>query len=373
MKYMKILQIGKTYPIIGGVDKVIFEISEGISRKKIQCDVLCSNIKKEDLVINNNLFSTFFVSKSYGKIAATWISPNMILKLIRIINKYDIIHIHHPDPMATIALFLANSKKQKIVLHWHSDIVKQKNLLKFYMPLQNWILRKADIIIATTNEYAIGSDHLKNYTNKIKVVPIGVNVDFSTNSNLINDIKLLYKNKKIIYSLGRLCYYKGFEYLIDAAKYLDDSYIILIGGTGPLKENLSKQIIESNLSSKVVLLGRIEDDDMSAYYSQCKVFCLPSVEKSEAFGIVQIEAMYYNKPIVATKIPNSGVSWVNKDSFSGINVNPKDSIGIANAIKSICENEDNYVQYSLNSRIRFENEFTSDKMIDRILKLYESL
>ena len=294
----------------------------------------------------------------------------MIFKLRKIIGNYDIIHIHHPDPMAALALFCSNTSNKKIILHWHSDIIKQKILLKFYNPLQKWLIKRSDKIIATSEDYALGSNDIKIYLKKVVVIPIGVEINFNSNENLTKQLKMQYEGKKIIYSLGRLCYYKGFNDLIDSAKYLDDSYVILIGGEGSLKEKLQNQIDLLGLNEKVVLLGKIKKEDMDSYFSTCSIFCLPSVEKSEAFGIVQIEAMSYSKPIVATKIPKSGVGWVNKDSYSGINVNPKDSVGLANAFKYICNNNDTYAQFSSNSRKRYEDEFTSEKMIDRVLKLY---
>jgi len=370
---MNILQIGKTYPLIGGVDKVIFELSKGISQRHIQCDVLCASVDKVNHEVVNNEYSTYFVTKSFSKIAATWISPQMVFKLRNIIDKYDIIHIHHPDPMAAMALFCSNTKGKKIVLHWHSDIVKQKLLLKFYIPLQNWLIKRADKIIATSSIYANGSIYINKYIDKIYIIPIGVEVNYEVFPDFKKQIINKYRGKKIIYSLGRLCYYKGFEFLIDSAKYLDNSYVILIGGTGPLKKKLSVQINESNLANKVKLLGKIEDNEMGAYFSECTLFCLPSIEKSEAFGIVLIEAMSFGKPIIATKIIDSGVSWVNKHGYSGLNVEPKNSKNLANAIKKICENDVVLNQFSLNAHQRYEDEFTSVNMINRVLDLYNSL
>lgn len=370
---MKILQIGKTYPLIGGVDKVIYELANGLSSKKIVCDVLCASTDKQSRVVENNEFSKFFVCGSLAFIASTWLSPKLILKLRSIIKNYDIIHIHHPDPMAALALLFASIDNKKIILHWHSDIVKQKFLLNLFMPLQNWLLSISNRVIVTTQTYADGSSHLKNHLHKVSVVPIGVEINFNDNIQLLSDLKNRYKNKKIIYTVGRLCYYKGFNYLIDAANYLSDDYVILIGGSGPLFADLNNLIITNNLQEKVILLGKIKDEDMSAYYQLCNLFCFPSIEKTEAFGIVQIEAMYYSKPIIATKIPHSGVSWVNKDGYSGINVEPKNAIELARAIKYICEDKAIENRLSTNAKKRFEEEFKLDLMIKRVLKIYNSV
>ena len=162
----------------------------------------------------------------------------------------------------------------------------------------------------------------------------------------VDSIRKTYKNKKIIFSLGRLVYYKGFEYLIDSAKYLSEDYIILIGGIGPLYKELDNKIKLLKLENKVKLLGRIEDNDLGNYYEACDIYCLSSIVKSEAFGIVQIEAMSFSKPVIATKIKGSGVDWVNKHKESGINVNPKNGEELANAIKKIISNHNLYKKYS---------------------------
>lgn len=370
---MKILQIGKTYPVIGGVDKVIFELSAGLSQNKINCDILCASIDKKDYTIKQNNYSIIYATGSFAFIASTWISPRMIFKLRKIISNYDIIHIHHPDPMAALAFILAKTKGKKIVLHWHSDIIKQKFLLKLYRPIQKYLIKRSNRIIATSPTYAKGSKDINTHLDKTTIIPIGVQINYEENDRLRAKIREQFKGKKIIYSLGRLCYYKGFEYLVSAAKYLDDNYVVLIGGSGELKEKLMQQIKESGLENKVFLLGRIEDADMSAYYSECTLFCLPSIEKTEAFGIVQIEAMSYGKPIVTTKIPDSGVSWVNKDGYSGINVEPKNEIQLSQAIKDICENEETLLKFSENAKRRFNDEFTSEKMIERVVDVYNNL
>ena len=368
---MKILQLGKFYPPhYGGIQEVMYNLTEGLNERGIKCDVLCSNMTneyKEETINNYKVYRT----ASLGLAASTSISPQMIFKLREIISGYDIIHIHHPDPMANVALLLSNHKNKKTVLHWHSDIIRQKFLLKFYLPFQSRLLKTADRIIATTPKYIEGSVFLSKYKNKCGWVPIGIPENkFKVDEKEVEKIKEKYKNKKIIFSLGRLIYYKGFEYLINSAKFLDDEYVILIGGEGPLKERLQNIIIKNALEDKVVLAGEIPFEKLGNYYKACDVFCLPSIEKSEAFGIVQIEAMSFGKPIVATKIKGSGVDWVNKDGFSGVNVEPKDPKAIAEGIKRIFEN---YDFYSKNAKIRFENTFTRDKMIDKMIKVYEGL
>ena len=134
---MRVLQIGKFYPMSGGVEKVMYDITMGLSQKQVYCDMLCASAEKQDqgnLLLND--YARVLCVPTWKKVAATMLSPAMIFRLRKIRKEYDIIHIHHPDPMACLALFLSGYKGP-VVLHWHSDILKQKMLLRLYTPLQN--------------------------------------------------------------------------------------------------------------------------------------------------------------------------------------------------------------------------------------------
>ncbi|QOG12073.1 glycosyltransferase [Arcobacter sp. FWKO B] len=372
---MRILQLGRFYPpSIGGIETVMYDITEGLNNyKDVSCDVLCSS---KNYTYEENIYDKYKVirTKSYGIYFSTSITPQMIFKLKKIIKEYDILHIHLPDPMANIVLMFVDSSKQKIVLHWHSDIVKQKYLLKIYEPFQDWMMKKANKIIATTPKYIYESKYLQKYKDKCVSIPIGIDKNkLSIDVHEVNSIREKYKNKKIIFSLGRLVYYKGFEYLIEAAKYLSEEYIILIGGTGPLHAKLVHKIKLYNLENKVKLLGRIDDKELGNYYAACDIYCLSSVEKSEAFAIVQIEAMSFSKPIVATQIKGSGVDWVNKHHESGINVLPKNGKELAEAIMKVTLDKELYSKYSQGAKNRFEEYFHRKTMVESIYKLYNEL
>ena len=172
-------------------------------------------------------------------------------------------------------------------------------------------------------------------------------------------------------SLGRLIPYKGYATLIDAAALLDEDYQVLIGGMGPLEESLQAQIDTLGLQKRVELLGYVPDGELPAMYGACDVFVLSSVMKTEAFGIVQIEAMSCGKPIVATRIPESGVAWVNEDGVSGLNVEPGDPAALADAIRRICGDRQTWQHYAEGARMRFERMFTANGMIDKMIDIYE--
>ena len=370
---MKVLQLGKFYPPShGGIETVTFDITEYLNQQAIKTDVLCANENNKYIeeVVNGY---TIYRTKSWGVFASTSLSPQYIRKFKEIVNNYDVIHIHLPNPLANLALYCTNPK-QKIVLHWHSDIIKQKYLLKLYEPLQKLMLKKADIIVTTSPKYMKESLVLKPYIDKCISIPLGIDEHKLKYDDMeVESIKEKYRNKKIIFSLGRMTYYKGFEYLIDAANYLDDSYVILIGGKGELLEEFEQKIDKENLHARVKLLGRIEDEDLGNYFQASDLFCLPSIAKSEAFGVVQIEAMSFGKPIIATNIGGSGVDWVNKHGVSGLNVPIKNSKAIADACEMLLANESTYRRYSKNAKERFQSLFLRDKMGASFAKCYKTL
>lgn len=366
---MKILQIGKFYPICGGVEKVMYDIMVGLSQRQIYCDMLCASAEKYppgNLSLNE--FARILCVPAWKKVASTMLAPAMIYRLRKIRKEYDIIHIHHPDPMACLALFLSGYKGP-VVVHWHSDILKQKRLLKLYAPLQNWLLRRAEVIVGTTPVYVRESPFLGNIQRKVTSIPIGVD-EMKPSCPQVAQIKEKYAGKKIIFSLGRLVEYKGYEYLIRAARRLDDDYIILIGGKGPLLGYLQALIDEQGVSDKVKLLGFIEDKDLPDYFGACDLFCLSSIWKTEAFGIVQIEAMSCGKPVIAMNIPESGVNWVNMDRFSGLNVKPEDADALAEAITTVLTDKTLYEKLSQGARKRYETMFTKELMTELCLNLY---
>lgn len=368
---LSILQLGKFYPIKGGVEKVAYDLMMGLSSRNDHCDLLCATVSGKGRTRQMNPHAKLIECHSWGKTAATMIAPSMITTFRRICCNYDIVHVHHPDPMAAVTLWLSGYKG-KVVLHWHSDILKQRILLKLYRPLQDWLLRRADLIIGTSPVYLKESPFLKHVQDKTICLPIGVSA-IVPDEAAVEKLGQRYGGKKIVFSLGRLVPYKGFTHFIDAARYLSNDYVVLIGGTGTLRKKLEKKIRRLGLENKVMLLGRIPKNELPAYFGASKVFCLPSVQKTEAFGIVQIEAMSCGKPVVATRIPHSGVAWVNQHGVSGLNVTPGNARELAQAIQHIADDDAVYEQYAVSAKNRYQDLFTKERMIDNSLRIYNLL
>lgn len=369
---MRVLQLGKFYPIRGGVEKVMRDLTEGLANNGVECDMLCAWFEKgrKKTVLPVGEKGKLIIIPTWLKASGTMIAPGMIGYLRRHCREYDIIHVHHPDPMAGLALRLSGFKG-RVILHWHSDILKPKVLLAPYIPLQKWVIKRAETIVGTTPSYVRNSPWLKDAQNKVTYVPIGIE-PVIPDKEKVRAIQEKYGQRKIVFSLGRLVPYKGYTYLIEAAKFLPDDYVVLIGGAGPLREELEAQIQDSGLNQKVKLLGRVADEDLPSLYGASSVFVLSSVLKAEAFGIVQIEAMSAGIPVIATKIPESGTAWVNEDGFSGINVEPRDPEELAEAVIRICSDGLTRHTFGKNAMDRFEKLFRSEIMTNKIKQLYES-
>lgn len=370
-KRLKILQLGKFFPIQGGVEKVAYDLMVGLSEQNTHCDMMCAATQGPHRTIPINEHAHVICCHTWLKVAATMISPAMILALRKVHREYDVIHIHHPDPMACLALLLSGYRG-KVVLHWHSDIQKQKWLLLLYRPLQRWLLKRADKVVGTTPVYLAESPFLNQVQGKTRSLPIGV-MPMCPRPDAVKAIKDKYPGKIIVFSLGRLVAYKGYYFLVAAAKYLSDDYVILIGGTGALKGELEQEIEDFGIQDKVKLLGRVSDEDLPAYYGACDVFCLSSVQKTEAFGIVQIEAMSCGKPVVATNIPESGVPWVNAHGVSGLNVAPGDAEELAKAIEEVTQDNTVYQRYASGAAKRYKELFTKEQMIEKCINIYAEL
>ena len=381
---MKVLQLGKFYPIRGGVEKVMWDLTRGLSEREVPCDMLCATLASDPVdsqdqdrctqtpegkVIRFNDCGRVICVPAITKKAATMISPAMVRWLRRHAAEYDLIHIHHPDPMAALALRLSGYRG-RVILHWHSDILSQKALLVLYRPLQDWLIRRAGRILGTTPIYVRESPWLRDVQNKVGFVPIGIEaVRFEEKA--ASELRNQFPGKKIVVSLGRLIPYKGFSTLIDAANRLGEGYQVLIGGMGPLQDSLQAQIDALGIQERVQLLGYVADETLPALYGACNVFVLSSVMKTEAFGIVQIEAMSCGKPVVATRIPGSGTAWVNEDGVSGLNVAPGEAEALAKAIRDVCEDPVAWQRFAKGARERFDAMFTAQKMIDKIIDIYE--
>lgn len=374
---MRLLQISNyLYPHIGGIEQVARDFANAIKSVKLEQKIICFNHEKgtkvdfvDDVEVTRvgcfAKVSSQSLSLSYGK---------ELKKLIKSFNP-EVVVFHYPNPF--VAHFLLKYRKKynfKLVLYWHLDITKQKILGKLFKGQSFKLLKWATKVVATSPNYIEGSPFLSTVKDKCIVIPCCVNNDRlvygSEHLKMAQDIKNMYSGKKICFAFGRHVEYKGIGYLVKASKYLSSEYQILIGGKGPLTEDLVK---EASNDEKIKFLGRISDDELKANLLACDVFCFPSITKNEAFGIGLAEAMYYENACVTFNIPGSGVNYVSINGKTGIEVENGNVEAYAKAIEKICNNEDLKSTYASNAKARCKELFMNEIFDENIRGLIEGL
>lgn len=371
----KVLHISKYYyPFRGGTEQIARDCVKALADTYEQ-KVICFNHVKgnsRDVVdgveiIRCNCFakvSSQSLSASYGR---------TLKKLLSSIQP-DVVIFHYPNPFVGYFLLRYITHDSKLVVYWHLDIVKQKILGKLFVGQNKKIIDRADLLIATSPQYVAGSSYLSAVSEKCKVVPNCINADRMELSDeavrLADEIRKENKDKVICLAVGRHTSYKGFKYLIQASKELDDRFQIYITGKGEETENLKRVAGDDK---KIHFLGVVSDDELKAYLSAMDIFCFPSITKNEAFGVALAEGMYYGKPAVTFTIPGSGVNYVCLNGEDGIEVPNKDVKAYAAALKTLADKPELRELYGKNGRKRVKDNFLDSQFKSKVHGVIDEL
>lgn len=371
---MRILQVSKFYPpVLGGIESAAWELTEGLNRAGHRTDVLCSFHRWPGERSRAEAGYDIIRAGSLGRVLSTSMAPSMPWHLARLRGAYDVVHVHLPDPLAGMACLLGRPGG-RLVLHWHSDVVRQRRAMKLYGPLQDWLLRRADAVIATSQPYADSSPALQPWRQKVHVIPIGISDDRAqVNPARVQEIRRSVRGRRIVFALGRMTYYKGFDHLVSAAARLPEDTVVLIGGDGEMAEPLRSRIAREGLAGRVQLVGHVPDHELADHFEACDVFCMPSTVRAEAYGVAMLEAMVHAKPVIASDIAGSGVPWVNQHGLTGYNVAPGDAEALAAAIRRVLDDEPGRQAMGSAARQRYLHNFTSAGMTAATLDLYQRL
>ncbi|RLD09652.1 MAG: glycosyltransferase [Chlamydiae bacterium] len=384
---MKIIHIGKYYfPYARGIETYL----------KNLCERLIEAVDLEVIVANNSIKTVY---EEINGVRVTrlgrlfeFASTSFCFSLPFVIRnkKPDIIHIHLPNPWAELCYFLAGCPG-KLVVSFHSDIIRQKFLLKLHSPLHKAFLKRADKIIVATPRHIEFSPFLSKLPKeKFEVVHYGINPKEIQNydENLKKEI-IEKTGKPLILFVGSLVYYKGLEVLIQSIKKspyitpnvqsgcspsekVDCNRHFLLIGSGPLENKLKIMVKKLGVEKFVHFFGNTDHETLKAAYNACDIFVLPSNYRSEAFGIVQLEAFAAGKPVISCDLP-SGVPYVNHDGKTGIIVPPNNPAALAAAIKKLLSDDDLRERLGRQARERVEKEFTASQMAVKTLAIYNKL
>lgn len=291
-----------------------------------------------------------------------------------LVNWADVIHYHFPWPFADILHRLCFVKKPA-VMTYHSDIIRQRFLGLFYTPLMKWMLKSMKAVVATSPIYASSSSALCQYvdSDKLRVIPLGI-ADYSdAEIDEVKEIEFIDKHglrsDPFVLSLGVLRYYKGLHTLVEAASRVQGR--IVIAGSGPEELSLKKLASEKKVNN-ILFLGQISNEEKIMLLKHCTLFALPSHMRSEAFGMVLVEASMFGKPMVTCDI-GSGTSYVNSDGETGLVVPPESPNELAIALNTLLCNKAMASRMGTAARQRYESLFSSDILGRLYFELYRDV
>lgn len=308
-----------------------------------------------------------------------------LINTSKIVSKNDIIHIHYPFYFSILpAIFIAKIKNKKIILYWHMNPEDNglrglffKFCEKFILPI---ILKLSDKILVSTYDYfenGTSGKTFKKFKNKIQELPFSVNSEKfqprEKNLELIKKYSL--ENKKILLFVGGLDkghYFKGVDILLNAFSKLNtNDYKLLIIGDGDIKENYKNLGKKLNIMPDIIFLDNIKNDELPIYYNLADVLILPSINKGEAFGMVQIEAMASGIPVIVSNLP--GVRKVLENEVTGLIFENKNIEDLKLKIEDLFRDNEKYKQMKINARERINKNFSEKIILEKLQNIYEDL
>ncbi|MBO6702749.1 MAG: glycosyltransferase [Pseudomonadales bacterium] len=367
---MKVLHVYRTYfpDTQGGAEEVIRQICRNTKTLGVESRVFYPSSHPEPAVISSEEGQLIRVKKNV-EIASCGFCLGGLGEFKRQANWADIIHYHFPWPFADI-MHLATGIRKPSLVTYHSDIVRQRLLGCVYRPLMKRFLNSVDRIVATSNNYAKSSDILADYSDKVSVIPIGID-EASYPEATHQALKKAEDDfgRDFFLFIGVWRYYKGLQFLLEALK--DRPYKAVIVGTGP-EETYLKGLANQMGLTNVSFPGYIDDITKVSLLKLSQAFVLPSHLRSEAFGVTLLESAMAGKPMISTEI-GTGTSYINKHQETGLVVEPGKSEALQGAMDIIHHRGKEAVKMGKNARNRFESHFTGEKMGHNYATIYASL
>ncbi len=364
-----VLQVGKFYsPYRGGMETYLVDLCREL-KERVDLKVLVANTSRR--TIREEVDGVEVIrAGSWGRAFSTSLCPSFP-QLMRE-NAADIITVHHPNPLATLA-YLKARPPGRLTVVYHSDIVKQKLTELLYRPLLLKFIRRAEKISVTSPHYIEGSPILRRFREKCVVIPIGIDLSLFEETGAIaarvREIRRIHGERTVLF-IGRMASYKGIEYLVKAMGEVNGKLLAI--GEGERFDALKMMVVSHGLEDRVALLSAVSPDDLRAHLRACSVFCLPSISRNEAFGIVQLEAMASSRPVVSSRL-DTGITYTNLDGVTGLVVPPRDSRALARALNRILDDPALGDEMGRQGRRRVEEEFTKEKMAEKTYRMYREL
>ena len=265
------------------------------------------------------------------------VSPGLPLAMRRLARQAQCVVLHHPFPLGDMGRLMGLPETTALVVHWHSEIVRQRMLGRALRPLIQGTLRRADRIIVSSRELQHHSPSLADWAHKCEVVPFGVDA-----SQWVPDAAeqasaegIRQSHPPFVAFLGRLVYYKGLDVLIDAVAHTPGVCVAIIGD-GPMRKRLERRVQREGLGERIWLTGALPRAEVRAWFAASRGVVLPSISSSETFGLVQLEAMATGRAVINTDI-HPAVSRVARHEQEGLTVPASDAGALGQAMRRLCE------------------------------------
>lgn len=364
---MRVLHFYKTaFPdSVGGVEQVIDQLARGARAYGVESEVLSLTDGQPGTVLCQ-AYPVHRVKQDFH-LASTGFALGAFKRFAELSREVDLVHYHFPWPFMDMVHFLMRPKVPTLV-SYHSDVVRQRHLLRLYRPVKHRFLASASHIVAASPDYLASSEVLQRYRDKVSVIPYGL--DRSTyqdpDPHLCESWRSRFGDRFFLF-LGVLRYYKGLQFLIEAARKVD--YPIVIAGAGPEELSLRSQALGLD---NVHFLGRVSELEKASLLSACYGFVFPSHLRSEAFGISLLEGAMFGKPLVSCEI-GTGTSFINRHGETGLVVPPEDAHALAGAMRGLWENTERAATMGIAAKLRYESHFTAQKMVASYVGLYRTL
>ena len=361
---LRVLQIGKFYaPLRGGMETHLKALCDGLNQH-VDLEVIVANKERSTVLEDVDRVRVTRLAQ-WSTVAGASVCPSMVRRIRDC--RADIVHIHWPNPTGLLA-YLASGHKGRLIITYHADTVRQRVLGPLFEPVLQFALHRAEAIIVSSIMIVRASPTLADLANRCVAIPFGIKLNEYDDYDPaeVQAIRARF-GRRVVLSVGRLVYYKGFDYLIRAMADIDATLLII--GEGPLRGDLERAAESAKVAGRVHFLGKVEN--VVNYYRACDLFVMPSTERAEAFGLVQLEAMACGKPVINTWLP-SGVPFVSLDNVTGLTVAPKSSAALADGIAQMLQDDNRRHSFGRAARRRVEQEFTHDLMIARTLDAYKA-
>ncbi|MEM0952907.1 MAG: glycosyltransferase [Pseudomonadota bacterium] len=369
---MKVLHVYRTYfpDSQGGLEEVIRQICLSTRAGAVESRVFTLSRRPHPATLDCAEGQIVRVKQNF-EIASCGFTFGGISEFRRQAAWADVIHYHFPWPWADALHALAGYPGPAIVTY-HSDIVRQKLLSHLYRPLMNRFLGSMARIVATSPNYFATSDVLSRFSDKVEVVPIGIDADqrhpFAEDDPFVQHVADRFGRGFFLF-VGVLRYYKGLHILLNAMR--DAAYKVVIVGSGPVEQELRRQAEQLRLDN-VIFGGYVADDVKMALFQLCRAVVFPSYLRAEAFGVTLLEGAMCAKPLISAEV-GSGTSHINIDRKTGLVVTPGCSRSLRDAMDFLYGHPEQAAQMGLQARARYEELFTGATMGDRYCRIYQAV